>query len=110
MSQTERKTISTDKAPQAIGPYSQAVKFGDMLLLSGQIALKPGSGELVGETIEAQTEQVMNNIQGVLFSEDLSFNHVLKMTVYLTNMSDFSKFNGVYEKFLSQPYPARGDC
>lgn len=107
MKQKERTAIATDKAPQAIGPYSQAVRFGELLLLSGQIALEPGTGQMVGETIEAQTERVMQNVQGVLFSEDLNFSHVLKMTVYLKNISDFTKFNAVYEKFLKAPYPAR---
>lgn len=98
------KVTSTEKAPAAIGPYSQAVSFGDLLFTSGQIALDPATGEVVGTTIEEQTEQVMKNLEAVLEANDIDFNNVIKTTCFLANMNDFAKFNEIYGKyFISKP-------
>jgi len=102
------EAVSTDKAPAAIGPYSQAIRCGDLLYLSGQIPLEPGSsGKLVGEDIVAQTKQVMENINAVLGSQKLTFKNVIKFTIYLKDISHFAKFNETYAEYLSSPYPAR---
>lgn len=101
------KTIATPKAPAAIGPYSQAVACGNLLFCSGQIALDPQSGELAGDTVAAQTEQVMNNIAAVLSAAGAGFDDVIKTTIYLTDMADFSALNEVYGKCFAGHKPAR---
>ncbi|NFG61148.1 MULTISPECIES: RidA family protein [unclassified Clostridium] len=98
------KVTKTDKAPAAIGPYSQAVSFGNLLFTSGQIPLDPSSGEVIGKYIEDQATQVMKNISAILEDNHLDFSNVIKTTCFLANMSDFSKFNEVYAKyFISNP-------
>lgn len=98
------KVTSTEKAPAAIGPYSQAISFGNLLFTSGQIALDPVSGEVVGTTIEEQTEQVMKNLGAILEANSIDFKDVIKTTCFLANMSDFAKFNEIYGKyFISKP-------
>ena len=98
------KVTNTQKAPAAIGPYSQAVSFGDLLFTSGQIALDPVTGEVVGTTIEEQTEQVMKNISAILEANNIDFNNVIKTTCFIAEMADFAKFNEVYAKyFVSKP-------
>ena len=98
------KVTNTEKAPAAIGPYSQAVSFGDLLFTSGQIALDPATGEVVGTTIEEQTEQVMKNISDILDANNIDFNNVIKTTCFIAEMGDFAKFNEVYAKyFISKP-------
>jgi len=98
------KVTKTDKAPAAIGPYSQAVGFGDLLFTSGQIALDPATGKVVGSTIEEQTEQVMQNISAILEANNIDFNNVIKTTCFIAEMGDFAKFNEVYAKyFISKP-------
>lgn len=98
------KVIKTDKAPAAIGPYSQGVGFGNLIFTSGQIPLDPSSGEIVGSSIEEQAEQVMKNISAILESENIDFNNVIKTTCFLADMGDFAKFNEVYAKyFISNP-------
>ncbi len=98
------KVTNTEKAPAAIGPYSQAVSFGDLLFTSGQIALDPATGEVVGTTIEEQTEQVMKNISAILEANNIDFNNVIKTTCFIAEMGDFAKFNEVYAKyFISKP-------
>ncbi|WP_315080534.1 RidA family protein [uncultured Clostridium sp.] len=98
------KVTKTDKAPAAIGPYSQAVSFGDLLFASGQIPLDPSSGEVIGKNIEEQAAQVMKNIGSILDANDINFSNVIKTTCFLANMNDFSKFNEVYAKyFISNP-------
>lgn len=98
------KVIKTDKAPAAIGPYSQGVGFGNLIFTSGQIPLDPSTGEVVGKSIEEQAEQVMKNISAILESENIDFNNVIKTTCFLADMSDFAKFNEVYAKyFISNP-------
>ncbi|MEE1006492.1 MAG: RidA family protein [Acutalibacteraceae bacterium] len=98
--------ISTDKAPKAIGPYSQAVLCGGMLYTSGQIALSPESGELVGENIAEQTEQIMKNLSAVLEAAGTSFDNVVKTTCFLADIADFAVFNEVYGKYITSA-PAR---
>jgi 2-iminobutanoate/2-iminopropanoate deaminase len=98
------KVTNTEKAPAAIGPYSQAVSFGDLLFTSGQIALDPTTGEVVGTTIEEQTEQVMKNISAILEANNIDFNNVIKTTCFIAEMADFAKFNEIYAKyFVSKP-------
>ena len=103
----ERTKISTTNAPAAIGPYSQAIRSGQFIYTSGQIALNPASGELVGEDGEAQTHQVLRNMQAVLSSAGTSLANVVKTTVFLTSMSDFQATNAVYASYFSEPAPAR---
>ena len=100
------KKISTDKAPKAIGPYSQAVLCGGMLYTSGQIALSPESGELVGENIAEQTEQIMKNLSAVLEKAGTSFDNVVKTTCFLADIADFAVFNEIYGKYITSA-PAR---
>lgn len=98
------KVTNTEKAPAAIGPYSQAVSFGDLLFTSGQIALDPATGEVVGTTIEEQTNQVMKNISAILEANNIDFNNVIKTTCFIAEMGDFAKFNEIYaEYFISKP-------
>lgn len=98
------KTIYTPKAPAAIGPYSQAVVCGDMLFTSGQIPLNPETGEIAGETISEQAEQVMKNIGAVLEEAGTNFENAVKTTCFLADMGDFQVFNEVYAKyFVNKP-------
>ena len=100
-------TISTDKAPAAIGPYSQAVKIGDLLFCSGQVGIDPATGKLCGNDIKEQALQVMKNICGVLDAVGLDLAKVVKTTVFLTNMDDFPVVNEIYGKEFGQHRPAR---
>lgn len=100
-------SISTEKAPAAIGPYSQGVVVNGLLFASGQIALSPETGELVGSTIEEQAEQVMKNVGALLAAAGTDFDHVVKTTCFLEDISDFVKFNAVYAKSFGQKLPAR---
>ena len=98
------KIISTDKAPKAIGPYSQAYLCGNTLYCSGQIAINPKTNSFVAGTIEEQTDIILKNIGEILKEAGFSYNDVVKTTCFLTNMNDFSVFNGIYEKaFVSKP-------
>ncbi|GEA31099.1 RidA family protein [Clostridium diolis] len=98
------KVTNTKKAPAAIGPYSQAVGFGNILFTSGQIPLDPSTGEVVGSNIEEQATQVMKNISAILEANDINFENVIKTTCFIANMSDFASFNEVYAKyFISNP-------
>lgn len=101
------ETLSTEKAPAAIGPYSQAVKCGGMLFCSGQIPLDPVTGELVGGDITRQTDQVMNNIAAILSAADAGFDDVIKTTIYLADMADFAAVNEEYGKRFPKHKPAR---
>ncbi|HBM48395.1 MAG TPA: reactive intermediate/imine deaminase [Lachnoclostridium sp.] len=94
-------SISTEKAPAAIGPYSQGVVVNGLLFASGQIALSPETGELVGSTIEEQAEQVMKNIKGLLDSQNAAFTDVVKTTCFLADIADFAAFNAVYAKYFT---------
>ncbi len=98
------KIISTDKAPAAIGPYSQAVVAGDFLLASGQIAINPANGEITGENIEEQADLVCRNIGEILKAAGTDYSHVVRTCCFLADMADFAAFNAVYEKyFISKP-------
>lgn len=99
--------IDTNQAPRAIGPYSQAVGFGGLLFVSGQIPVDPKSGEIAPGGVEAQTRQVMNNLQAVLMAAGLDFSHVLKTTVYLRNMNDYELVNDAYTLYFDYSPPAR---
>ena len=101
------KRISTDKAPAAIGPYSQGMVVNGMLFASGQIALDPNSGELVGTNVQEQTKQVMSNISGLLEAAGTDFNHVIKTTCFLDDINDFASFNEIYAKYFKDNLPAR---
>ena len=100
-------SISTEKAPAAIGPYSQGVVVNGLLFASGQIALSPETGVLVGATIEEQAEQVMKNVGALLAAAGTDFDHVVKTTCFLENIADFAKFNAVYAKSFGEKLPAR---
>ena len=102
-----RKTIATPKAPQAIGPYSQAIQSGHFLFVSGQIAIDPASGDIVAGGIEAQTEQVLKNITAIIEAAGMSLQNVVKCTCFLKDMNDFVRFNGVYENYFGEILPAR---
>ena len=99
--------ISTDKAPAAIGPYSQAVKVGDLVFTSGQIPLKPVSGELVTGPIEEQVRQVLDNLKAVLEAAGTDLKNVIKTTLFIKDMKDFAIVNRVYGEYFSAPCPAR---
>ncbi len=103
----DKKIINTSKAPAPIGPYSQAVVSNNMLYISGQIPLNPSSNELVGGDIATETHQVMRNIQAILEEAGINFNHVIKSTIFLSDMSHFAKVNEVYGSYFSADYPAR---
>ena len=101
---SEIKTVHTDNAPKAIGPYSQAKIFGELLFASGQIPADPVSGDIIGDDIASQSEQIMKNIGAILAEAGSSFDKVIKTTCFLDNMDDFATFNAVYEKyFVSKP-------
>lgn len=100
--------VITDNAPKAIGPYSQAVAAGPFLFVSGQIPIDPKTGKLVENTIQAQTRQVLDNIEAILKSQDLSWEHVVKMEVYLKDLGDFAEMNVIYTERIQTPVkPAR---
>ena len=101
------RTIATSKAPDAIGPYSQAKIVGNLLFTSGQIPLVPGTMEMVTGSIEAQTQQVLQNLDAVLKEAVTGWDRVVKTTVFLTDMADFAAFNQVYEQHLNGAKPAR---
>lgn len=103
-----KKIIFTDKAPAPIGPYSQAVLTGNTLYTSGQIALHPQTGELVMDTIEAETTQVMENMKAVLTEGGMDFKDVVKATIFISNMDDFARINTIYGSYFSEENaPAR---
>ena len=103
-----KKIINTTDAPAPIGPYSQAVMYGDMLYTSGQIAIDPTSGDMVMESIQAETRQVMENLKAVLAAADMSFENVIKTTIFLNDMGQFAEVNAIYgEYFDADTAPAR---
>ena len=99
--------ISTEKAPGAVGPYSQAIKAGDFLFASGQIAINPEKGKLVGGGVVGQAEQCMKNVGAILEAAGVSYDDVIKTTVYITNMNFFGAVNEVYAKYFNNTLPAR---
>ncbi|MBP3539872.1 MAG: RidA family protein [Oscillospiraceae bacterium] len=100
------KTVSTDKAPAAIGPYSQAQIFNGLVFTSGQIPVDPATGK-IAEGVEAQAEQVFKNIANLLSAADSDISKVVKTTVFIKDMNDFAAVNAVYGKFFTEPFPAR---
>jgi 2-iminobutanoate/2-iminopropanoate deaminase len=102
-----REIISTENAPGAIGPYSQAVKTGNLIFVSGQIPIDPTTGEFVSDEIEKQTEQVLQNLSAILEAAGSSLNNVVKTTVFLADMDDFSAMNEIYGRYFSEHKPAR---
>jgi 2-iminobutanoate/2-iminopropanoate deaminase len=102
-----RNAISTSAAPQAIGPYSQAIRVGDLLFVSGQIPLDPATGAIVDGDVAAQTRQLMQNLEAILEAAGASFDHVVRTTIYLLDMNDFASVNEVYGACFSAPAPAR---
>jgi 2-iminobutanoate/2-iminopropanoate deaminase len=102
-----KRIIQTEQAPTAIGPYSQAIRIGDFLYTSGQIALDPESGIFLSGVIEEETEQTLKNISAILQADGLSLENVVKTTVYLSDLNHFSRMNQVYEKYFSKTKPAR---
>lgn len=102
-----KKKIATQSAPQAIGPYSQAIQCGDFLFVSGQIAIDPQTANIIGGDIEAQTEQVLKNIAAIIEAAGMSLQDVVKCTCFLKDMNDFIKFNAVYETYFGESLPAR---
>lgn len=104
---SEKESISTKDAPQAIGPYSQAVRSGNLTFLSGQIPIDPATGEVVTGSIADQTRQVLENLRAILKAANLEMSNVVKTTVYLTDLETFTEMNETYATFFSEPYPAR---
>ncbi len=104
---TKKVIVETDKAPQAIGPYSQAVGFNGLLFCSGQIPIDPQNGEIIDGGVEAQTARVMANLSAVLDARGLDFSHVIRTTIYMKNMSDYEKINEIYGRFFDANPPAR---
>ena len=102
-----RKAIVTSEAPAAVGPYSQAVAAGGTLYCAGQIPLDPVSGEIVAGGVSEQTERVLENVGGVLRANGMDFSHVVKATVFMTDLGRFGEMNAVYARFFHPPYPAR---
>ncbi|CAG0990538.1 2-aminomuconate deaminase [Flavobacteriales bacterium] len=102
-----KKIIETPNAPAPIGPYSQAVLASNTLYISGQIAINPLSGELITQTIEAETKQVMENLKAVLNEAGMDFNHVVKCSIFISDMNHFGKINEVYGSYFEKEFPAR---
>ena len=103
----ERNPINTPSAPKAIGPYSQAVKSGSLVFISGQIPLDPETMELVGEDVVRQTHQVFKNLSAIAKASGGNLVDIVKMTIYLTNLDNFSKINEIMTSYFQEPYPAR---
>ena len=103
----EKKIIRTDKAPSPIGPYNQAVQYGDTLYISGQIPLDPNSGELIQTNIQAETQCVMQNLKAILNEADMDFSNVLKTTIFLIDMGQFAQVNEIYGSYFAEGAPAR---
>lgn len=99
--------IHTPHAPAAIGPYSQAIRTGSLIFVSGQIPVDPATGAFAGDTIEAQTRQSLENLKAILEEAGSGLDKVVKTTVFLQNMGDFAAMNGVYAEYFAEPFPAR---
>ena len=102
-----RQAVATDKAPKAIGPYSQGIKAGNLLFVSGQVPIDPATGNIIEGDIKTQTDRVMRNLTAILEAGGASMDHVVRCTVYLADMNDFAAMNEVYGSYFSQPAPAR---
>lgn len=102
-----KQIISTDKAPSAIGPYSQAIWAGDFLFASGQVPVDPATGDLISQDVQEQAHQALKNVRSILETAGLTMDNVVKATVFIKNMDDFGKINEVYAQYFSTPFPAR---
>jgi len=102
-----KSVILTDKAPRPVGPYSQGIKVGDFLFISGQVSLDPKTGEIMGETIREQTRITLENIQAIVEAGGATMANVVKVTAILSDMSNFSAFNEIYQGFFQSPPPSR---
>ena len=102
-----KKQVNTSSAPAAIGPYSQGVIAGNLLFVSGQIPLNPLDGSLISDSLESQANQVFQNLSAIIQEAGTSFEHVLKLTIYLTDLESFAVVNKVMENYFNEPYPAR---
>ena len=105
--QKMKKPICTSKAPAAIGPYSQAVQWGDVVFISGQIPLNPENGQLNNATFEDETNQVLDNLEAICQEAGGTLDHILKLTIYLTDLSKFDVVNSIMASRFSEPFPAR---
>ena len=103
----KKEAINTTGAPEAIGPYSQAIKAGNLLFISGQLGIDPSTGKMAGKSVKLQVEQAFSNIAAILFEAGGSMDNVVKTTVFLTNMEKFAEMNEIYEKKFRMPFPAR---
>ncbi|MCY7410679.1 MAG: RidA family protein [Chitinophagales bacterium] len=102
-----KKIITTQNAPQPIGPYSQGVENGNMIFISGQVAKEPATGNLITADIKSETKQVMDNLKGILDAAGVDFSNVVKTTIFLTDMKNFAPMNEVYGSYFSNDFPAR---
>lgn len=102
-----KEKIATEKAPKALGPYSQAIRFGNLLFVSGQVAIDPATGELAAGDIEVQTRQVMENLKAVVAAAGMSLGDALKASCFLKDMGEFARFNAVYGTYFGDTPPAR---
>lgn len=102
-----KQIIKTEKAPAPIGPYNQAIKAGDLLFISGQVAIDPATNELVKRSVKDEAHQVMKNIESILKDANLTFQHVVKTTIFLTDMNLFAEVNEVYGSYFNGDFPAR---
>ena len=102
-----KEIISTKNAPQAIGPYSQAVKAGSLMFISGQIPLDPETGHLVSQSIEDQAKQVLENVKSICEAAGCSLDDIVKISIFLTDLSNFAVVNDMMKEYFSEPYPAR---
>ncbi len=102
-----REIIATEKAPKAVGPYSQAIRFANLVFISGQIPLDPKSGEMVGGDIEVQAKQVLENLKAIVEASGMGLENVLKCTCFLQDIEDFARFNSVYATYFADVLPAR---
>ena len=102
-----KEIISTKNAPQAIGPYSQAVKAGKLMFISGQIPLDPKTGDLVSQSIEDQAKQVLENVKSICEAAGCSLDDIVKISIFLTDLSNFAVVNDMMKEYFSEPYPAR---
>ncbi|MEO0115188.1 MAG: RidA family protein [candidate division WOR-3 bacterium] len=102
-----KEIIYTEKAPKPIGPYSQAVRIGNLIFFSGQIGIDPNTGNLVSGGVGAETRQVMANIKALLTKANLTFSNIIKTTIFLTDLSDFTEVNQIYSEYFTRDFPAR---
>jgi len=107
MTNPKKEQISSDKAPQALGPYSAGIRIGNLIFTAGQLGIIPSTGEFAPGGIEAETRQALENINAILVAAGASMSQVVKTTVFLRDMNDFSRMNNVYADFFTAPFPAR---